>query len=222
MRWIRLAGMLVLAQLGIPGAAADDAEIKAASALLFGGKVDAAIERFSAIIAKGGLPPAQLALAHSRRGEAYNHKGKLTEALDEFQRARSLSPDDALLQLQFGRQHLTLAERGRQPARIFGHGNLQAARAALAEAVRLDPRLDSASSALGRISLHFEDYPEALAKLEDSLGLSPHWWVTWQDRAVALRGLRRPDEEAIASLRTAYVLFGSEQTRRALERYDAD
>jgi len=127
-----------------------------------------------------------LALLALSRGE--QHKGP--EALEAIRTAIGLAPDNAYL-------HYVHAVTLHQ---LLRHKD---ARAAINEAIRLDPEDEDSFTLLASIELAGRDWPAALAAAEQALALNPEHVNAANLRAMALVNLGRKQE---ASATVDYAL----------------
>jgi tetratricopeptide (TPR) repeat protein len=143
------------------------------------GQLDHAVEWASRAIRKVPDPTYLTTLGTALRGQ-----GRRDEALQVFDKAVQLKPDDAELWSILGN---ALVEAGRLPDALlcFRH------------TLSLDPRRGDAAFKAGHILHGMEQFEEALVLLNRSAELQPDHVPTLQARAVVLKGLNRI-EDAIA------------------------
>jgi tetratricopeptide (TPR) repeat protein len=173
------------------------------------GQLDHAVEWASRAIRKVPDPTYLTTLGTALRGQ-----GRRDEALQVFDKAVQLKPDDAELWSILGN---ALVEAGRLPDALlcFRH------------TLSLDPRRGDAAFKAGHILHGMEQFEEALVLLNRSAELQPDHVPTLQARAVVLKGLNRI-EDAIADNRQAIGLDPGNadlcvnlgNTLQALERHE--
>ncbi|HEY7842372.1 MAG TPA: tetratricopeptide repeat-containing glycosyltransferase family protein [Bradyrhizobium sp.] len=176
---------------------------------LAAGQFDHAVEWASRAIWKVPDPTYLTTLGTGLRGQ-----GRRDEALQVFDKAVQLKPDDAELWSILGN---ALVEAGRLPDALlcFRH------------TLSLDPRRGDAAFKAGHILHGMEQFEEALVLLNRSAELQPDHVPTLQARAVVLKGLNRI-EDAIADNRQAIGLDPGNadlcvnlgNTLQALERHE--
>ncbi len=176
---------------------------------LAAGQFDHAVEWASRAIWKVPDPTYLTTLGTALRGQ-----GRRDEALQVFDKAVQLKPDDAELWSILGN---ALVEAGRLPDALlcFRH------------TLSLDPRRGDAAFKAGHILHGMEQFEEALVLLNRSAELQPDHVPTLQARAVVLKGLNRI-EDAIADNRQAIGLDPGNadlcvnlgNTLQALERHE--
>lgn len=176
---------------------------------LAAGQLDHAVEWASRAIRKVPDPTYLTTLGTALRGQ-----GRRDEALQVFDKAVQLKPDDAELWSILGN---ALVEAGRLPDALlcFRH------------TLSLDPRRGDAAFKAGHILHGMGQFEEALVLLNRSAELQPDHVPTLQARAVVLKGLNRI-EDAIADNRQAIGLDPGNadlcvnlgNTLQALERHE--
>ena len=176
---------------------------------LAAGQFDHAVEWASRAIRKHPDPAYLTTLGTALRGQ-----GRRDEALQVFDKAVQLKPDDAELWSVLGN---ALVEAGR----------LSDALPCFRHTLALDPRRGDAAFATGHILHGMGQFEEALAHLNHSAALRGDHAPTLQVRAVVLKSLNRV-EEAIADNRRAIALDPDNadlcvnlgNALQALERHD--
>jgi|GEM_PF-6827441 len=121
---------------------------------------------------------------HHYQGIHYYEKDKLGEAVKEFEKALSLSPNSYVLHL-----HLALA--------CLGLGELDRAATELNKAIELNPNSAEAYSALGEVYLKRDRPEESIAQLTHALKLNnkyadahnnlgnAYWRLGWHEQAIS-------------------------------------
>jgi len=121
---------------------------------------------------------------HHYQGIHYYEKDKLGEAVKEFEKALSLSPNSYVLYL-----HLALA--------CLGLGELDRAATELNKAIELNPNSAEAYSALGEVYLRRDKPEESIAQLTHALKLNnryadahnnlgnAYWRLGWHEQAIS-------------------------------------
>ena len=216
-----IAVMVVLAVAGVAGAvtyqaAARDRDYRALLArgdsALRDEQTFGAIEAFSGAIA---LRPDSM-LAHLRRGETYQRRGDLAAAARDFRMAAALDPTatrpldelgDVMYQLQrfqrAGETYESCLKLDDRSAVVsfklalarYRYGDIDAALAALTQAIRLNDRAADTHYLLGLCLRGKRRYPDAEQALERAIALSPGL-IAARDELADLYGSlgRRADE----------------------------
>ena len=117
-------------------------------------------------------------------GEALKRSGRLEEAINVFDRAVGLKPDDAVLWFNMGNA-LLAAERVQEALLCFRHAS------------SLDPRHADAAHNAGCMLHRLGQFEEALVFLNKSAELRPDHLLTLKMRSIVLKEMKRP-EEALA------------------------
>ncbi len=165
------------------GTAAEASTSRSLLALL-GGDPASARREAEAALAVPGLSTAAEVAALNHLGRALFNGGDAPRALEVFERAARLDPDDAFIQISIGH-----AQRGL--------GNLPAATAAYERAIALGPGLTAARHNLG-ITLYHADRPvEALETFDAVLERMPEHTGALVDSALTLMLLGRLDEAEV-------------------------
>jgi tetratricopeptide (TPR) repeat protein len=149
---------------------------------------DFAIEWITRAIRQGDPKPVYL----WSLGTALQKQGRYEEALNAFDKAVQLKPDDADLWRNLGDVLIDL-DRPAEAILSFQH------------ALKLNPRHWDAANKSGHLLFRLERFEDALAHFNLCDELQPNRARTLQIRARTLRGLKRLDE-ALADNRRAYQL----------------
>ena len=118
--------------------------------------------------------------AHRQYGETLWHRGKMSEALAQFEEARRLSGEDGALAVRTGELYLALG-RGADAGRMVD------------ESLRLDPKFAPAWSLRGRVAAAAGETRQALADYQRSLGYAPESEEVAILVAETYRQLNEPD-----------------------------
>lgn len=137
---------------------------------------EAALAAYGHVIALGS-DPLVVAAAHSHRGEILAERQRWAEAGAELEQAIELVPDQSQYHLHYG---WYLFRAG---------GDLDAARAALAEAARLAPETPWAYLRLADLEFSAANYDLTLEHAQAAVGLQPDLFWGWFWRGLALRRL---------------------------------
>jgi tetratricopeptide (TPR) repeat protein len=202
------------------------------------------LARIAAMQGQTQLGTQELAIAHDKepnsaevhgaRGELYQAQGKPQQALDEFQQAAVLDPDDwrwpmSLGVAEFRRgniekaiEQLNLA-REKAPDNAMAYydlsiahrqtGKMDDARNDLKRAIDLDPTAGK-YAALGSLLLFEGKYDEAAEMEKKAIGLDPKSSQAYDDLAAALFWSGRHRDEAMGATRKAIELEEAERSER--------
>lgn len=171
----------------------------------------------SAIIKEGAVPPAALAVAHSRRSDAYLHARNFNAALADRAKALELQTDDAGYKLR-----LTHVYALRAAARLDAD-DVAGALADYSEIVRLNPSNEEAYLTRSGIYVRMKQYEKAIADIQTIAKLQGETAV---HRATLARlheqngveGLLKGDVEASIGAFTEAIRLGPSRESAFLHR----
>jgi tetratricopeptide (TPR) repeat protein len=172
----------------------------------------------SALIKQGNLKQETLAIAYSRRSDAYIEGGNFDQAIADRAKAAELQPNDAA-----HKKRLSLGYQLRA-AKYFKDNKEAKALADYTEAIRVDSTNHSAFAARSSIQLAKQDFDKAVSDLETAVHLEPNietyrlWLASLYERRGIERQQKRNYEAAIKDYSGAIQLVPSDAsffTRRA-------
>ncbi len=135
-------------------------------------------------------------------------QGKVTEALQFFQQAKQLHPQDARIANALGNTWLTLNE----PAK---------ARQEYLRAIALDPRLAAPRKNLGILEYQQGQFPAAQRQLAEVTRGLPQDAVAWRFLGLSLEAGKRPKDALVPLQRALALEPGNAATRLDLARVEA-
>jgi tetratricopeptide (TPR) repeat protein len=136
-------------------------------------------------------------------------QGKVAEALQLFQQAAQLRPQDARVANALGNSWLTL----NQPSK---------ARQEYLRAIALDPRLVAARKNLGILEYHQGHFPAAERQLSGVTHVLPRDAVAWRFLGLSLAASRRPKDALVPLQRSLALDPGNAAARLDLARVEAE
>lgn len=179
---------------------------------LRGDRLDAAAEALAELLRAAPEHPGGWGL----KGAIHDRRGELVAAMNAYDRAAELGPDDAAIHV--GRGHV-LAQLGRNPEAVE----------CADRAIALDPRMAVAHSNRAQVLNALDRPDEALESAERAVALAPRLINAWRNRAIAQTRLER-HTLALESYRSALAVAGPEgrcelftevgMTLTALAQYD--
>ena len=140
----------------------------------------------ASFIARAVNAPAETWEDPANLARALMNQGRVDEALGHLRRIVSQRPDDGMLQRDFG-----LA--------LLRSGDIDGAKSAFGEAVRLDASLDDARVELARCHLAAGNFIDALEQFGAIPETSPHYLDAALDRAMVLAEMGSLEEACLAA-----------------------